>query len=419
MVNAKHIAFFLTFCIFTLISYGIFIYSFSLNLPMWDDYDSALGFLNSWSSEINYNDRIQLLFSQHNEHRIVLTRLIELSYFKIFNNLNFFHLILISNVFLFVIIGLHVFYFYKYQYEYFWQLTTICLFLLLSPIQWEAQLWTCGGLQNFGQVMFSMATIFLIKPVLTKTGYVKIAHAALLLLFSGINIFIGGAFVPLFISISLFFLIKREYKLVTLSIFVYSAFFYFYFVLLNYNHSPHPSPSIFNFIVFFFAFVGNGLHIFHPLITLLCGLFIVILGFYFRKIILRNEIHLLYIIFFILVNLLTDYSRSYMDPALGHSSRYAIYSLILILFLIEMSLYYSVIRKFFTWIVFLCLLHFLVSFNSVLKNRDFLARYNTTKSDIFYPDISVAIEKYNLAKMNKIFSSTELDLNIEKYSNMK
>jgi hypothetical protein len=73
------------------------IFSFSANVPVGDDY-SVLGFLNDFHSASGIGSKLKLLFSFHNEHRIVLTRVIMLLCEKLTGSVSFRTLNLIGNM---------------------------------------------------------------------------------------------------------------------------------------------------------------------------------------------------------------------------------------------------------------------------------------------------------------------------------
>jgi hypothetical protein len=72
------------------------IIAFSVNVPVGDDY-SMLGFLNEFQAASGIGNKLQLLFSFHNEHRIVITRSIMLLCAKVTGALDFRLLNLIGN----------------------------------------------------------------------------------------------------------------------------------------------------------------------------------------------------------------------------------------------------------------------------------------------------------------------------------
>ena len=76
--------------------YAASILAFSVNVPVGDDY-SMLGFLNEFETSSGFGARLQLLFSFHNEHRIVITRLLMLACSKITGSLDFRMLNIIGN----------------------------------------------------------------------------------------------------------------------------------------------------------------------------------------------------------------------------------------------------------------------------------------------------------------------------------
>ena len=53
---------------------------YAVNIPLMDDYDAVLGFLNDFKKS-GTADRVVLLFSQHNEHRILSSNLFYAAYY--------------------------------------------------------------------------------------------------------------------------------------------------------------------------------------------------------------------------------------------------------------------------------------------------------------------------------------------------
>ncbi len=72
------------------------IFVFSVNVPVGDDY-AMLSFLNEFGAAGGIETKLKLLFSFHNEHRIVITRLIMLFCAKVTGSLDFRVLNLIGN----------------------------------------------------------------------------------------------------------------------------------------------------------------------------------------------------------------------------------------------------------------------------------------------------------------------------------
>jgi len=76
--------------------YYLSVLAFTVNVPVGDDY-SMLGFMCQFKSLTGMQDKLQLLFSFHNEHRIVLTRAIMLLCDQVTGALDFRTLNLIGN----------------------------------------------------------------------------------------------------------------------------------------------------------------------------------------------------------------------------------------------------------------------------------------------------------------------------------
>jgi hypothetical protein len=76
--------------------YYFCIFIFAVNIPFWDDYDSLRQHIAISSSD-SLQERISILFSQHNEHRIAFNRIVFVLYDLLFQEINFKFLPLIGN----------------------------------------------------------------------------------------------------------------------------------------------------------------------------------------------------------------------------------------------------------------------------------------------------------------------------------
>lgn len=65
----------------------------AVNLPIWDDFDSAFFFVNRILETPFWADRAILILEQHNEHRILINRLLTLLSLALFSSINFLFLI--------------------------------------------------------------------------------------------------------------------------------------------------------------------------------------------------------------------------------------------------------------------------------------------------------------------------------------
>ena len=70
---------------------------YTINIPYWDDYDLAYFFLEKFDETDSFWEKLQLLFSFDNEHRIFTHRLILVSLYALTGELNLVHVMLIGN----------------------------------------------------------------------------------------------------------------------------------------------------------------------------------------------------------------------------------------------------------------------------------------------------------------------------------
>ena len=177
----------------TLNNYYYAIYKYAVNLPLADDYDSILSFLNTWEDS---NSKIITLFSQHNEHRLVFLRIIVLIYYKLFSSINFVHLILLGN-FLFILLLVTLYNSTNDKRKFI--LISPVFFLILNSSFCETQTWAMGSLSNYPVLIFAFLSLYLINR--SEIGYFCLGiFFALLSSFSqgnGMFVFFSGVLVLL------------------------------------------------------------------------------------------------------------------------------------------------------------------------------------------------------------------------------
>jgi hypothetical protein len=144
--------------------YAFLVINFSVNIPIWDDYDTVLAYLNM-SDSLRY----QSFFYQHNEHKIAWTRLVIEEYHRIFGEINFIHLIYLGNLALLFIFFLLSAIFKR-------QKNSLILlipvpYLLFQPQAWENITWVTGSLQNFYILLFALSSFYFWNKK-TLSGYI-------------------------------------------------------------------------------------------------------------------------------------------------------------------------------------------------------------------------------------------------------
>ena len=126
------------------ISYVFLVVHFSVNIPILDDYDTVLAYLNTPGSL-----RYQTLFEQHNEHRVVWTRLVAEVFYDLFGQVDFRNLIYVGNLAFLLIFALllKLFNLQKTPTIFFMPVP----YLLFQPQAWENMTWATGALQKLSK----------------------------------------------------------------------------------------------------------------------------------------------------------------------------------------------------------------------------------------------------------------------------
>lgn len=247
------------------------IYENAYNFPVEDDFNSALSFISDFAfGNLSVGEKLKLIFSQYNEHRIVFDRLIFLADYGLFSELNFRHLILIGNLSLVLIWVL----FYKASFQ---QCSLFQKLIYLLPATysiflfqyWELSTWSMAALQNLYVIPFAMLSLYKLNKA-SRTDFALACAAAVLATYtSGNGLFTFIAGVPL-----LFF--TNSYRRLAVWLIVAAVAIAFYF--WGYIRPPyHPDvvDSLFNHtgraIRYFFTLTGMLLGPGHPTLNVLFG----------------------------------------------------------------------------------------------------------------------------------------------------
>lgn len=138
--------------------YFIFIGRFLVNFPLGDDWDAILNFINEWIATGPYSEKINLLFSQHNEHRLVFGRFVTLIYWKVFGVVNFKAIALFGNI---AWIGLFIFLVNIAKRADFSVFETCAIsYLFFNFANWDLILWSMAAVQQYSQLLFSIISIW-------------------------------------------------------------------------------------------------------------------------------------------------------------------------------------------------------------------------------------------------------------------
>lgn len=149
--------------------------TYALNLPYWDDYlvQEQLLLLKS---QPTLRLKIQHLFDQHWEHRIVWTRLIFASFYKLNGVLNYYGLTLVGVSGLLVLFGLLTYIFRtttRLPWVY-WLPVPFWLFTLQSH---ENLLWAMASIQNFWVLVFALGSFYALSRGTRQGRWLALALA--------------------------------------------------------------------------------------------------------------------------------------------------------------------------------------------------------------------------------------------------
>jgi hypothetical protein len=151
--------------------YFFAVYKYSINIPFWDDY-THLKVITELTSSDSLPKKIQLLFSLHNEHRIVFARLVTLATLMLSGKLNFIVLILLGNLSL---LGIGVLLFLVFngnkkeapREKVIYFLPVVLLLFNLS--YHEASVWAVAALSSLMVVFLSFSCLFILLRFEAKT----------------------------------------------------------------------------------------------------------------------------------------------------------------------------------------------------------------------------------------------------------
>jgi hypothetical protein len=175
--------------------YYSYLAAYGQNIPHWDDY-AIRNFIDSFNAKTSFLAKIQLIFSQHNEHRIAYTRIVALIIYWFCGLINFKYMMWVGNLSLLCILFL-IYKVLKYNKLETFYITPIC-FILFQLSQFENTFWGMASIQNFTIVFFVLISFWQIAN--DKVPYIWATFAA----FTSAN---GVLFLPL-IGIVMFLYLK-------------------------------------------------------------------------------------------------------------------------------------------------------------------------------------------------------------------
>lgn len=308
-----------------------FIINKSSNMPIMDDYDSILKFLNKLINE-SFIGSIAMFFSVHNEHPLLFSNIFVAVSFWLFGEINFTYLIIFSNTILigfFYLINITSSEILKKP------VTLINSLLIFNLCAGTVAIWPMAGLQHFSSTALAFLTIYLFSKYNFEKNLAKNTIKYLILFISSLS---GGA--NIFLLPIVFFItiqggeINKIIKNIVFSLI--TAFVYIY--IRRHSNSNASIIDSIQAVKFFFLFLGGAFgEIWAAYIAGTSTLTLIFIGFFlgFGKkysLFFHNSLYIL------LVGIAASISRSSFGPEYAMETKYSIYSISIIISTIVMYL---------------------------------------------------------------------------------
>lgn len=384
-------AFFLLLSLLPLYFLFSSINTYSLNLPIQDDYDAILGFLNTWTSS---NDKLPLMFIQHNEHIIFPSRLVYILYLKLTGNINFNSLIIIGNIQLVLITFIIIGFIRRITTKFFGISVFILSLCLFDLSNYENSNFSMAGMQNYGVILFFLASLFFYSLKENKIVYTILAvFFQFLCAFSSGNGIIAG------ITLLLFNLFNKDKKNIITSFVSFTLFSSIYFLIFKSSPNSIKGKNISDITSFFLKLSGGHFGYEERTISAIF-LLVIMIGLLLYKNwnkINRELLPLLSIIFFVLSSIgVVAIFRSGGLEGIEHDSygsRYLIYPHIFSAS-VFILLCYSIENYKYAWaFVLICSIFFIKSYkeNYAYGEAGFeRTNYRFSTKNYYYPDSLIA-----------------------------
>lgn len=234
-------------CVPILLFFFIF-KEYAVNIPFLDDF-TFFNFIPALYGDSHFWLKARFFFDQHNEHRILLDRIIVLAIYCVKGHLDYQLMMLVGNFFLLGILAVYykVFSKTKLSFKFFVPLT----FLIFHSQLWENSFWGMASIQNYGVILFVSILFYLISSNNRKYFYLSFIIAFMATYTSG-----NGIFASIIASILL--LLQNKIK-------DFWIFSFFTLLLLGSYLFDYVSPQYIDYskgvepkdiIIGFFSFLG-------------------------------------------------------------------------------------------------------------------------------------------------------------------
>jgi len=309
--------------LFALVIYILTISRYAYNMPVGDDYDAILAYLNKFVVA-DTAEKIHLFFIQHNEHRILLTHLVSISDLAIFGSVNFIHLIWFGT--LGWLLSIAAFWYFSAKEQISPLEFAPAAIILLTFSHHEMMTWAMTSIQQYYQVCFGILTI----------GFMVNRRLFLSSIFYAAAIFTSGGGMSLVPLVNLYYLSQKKWRALSISLIFTILILATYFFFLPYSSPPsskileslaHPLILV-GYFVGFIGALGNIYELGYASI-LCCGLILLSLFAYKIRANQKQAPFFFWVCAYILITaFLTALNRSDQGIYTSGDSRYSEYSLL-------------------------------------------------------------------------------------------
>ncbi len=226
---------------------------YALNIPKWDDH-TLKAFLLDYLNASTLAEKWKALSRQHNEHRILLTRLLAWWDYAYFGQLNYKHLMFAGNLLLLSVILLWWRILAHHKKPLF-ALVPIA-FIWPTLAHWENMYWGMASVQNFGVVTLALIALYWTVRGPWPYFIAGLATAALAAFSSGNGLLVF----PILIVILFLQRETRKGIIGTIAGIVFTGLYFFNFEKVDYN--PSAQVSIGQLFKGFFTFLGSFAEVF-------------------------------------------------------------------------------------------------------------------------------------------------------------
>lgn len=307
---------------------------YSSNTPKGDDYWDVFRFLSNYINATSWQEKLSLVYAQHNEHRTLVNRVIYLFFYEMSGKIDFKLLILIgdlSTVGITILLALQI----KDRRDFLFILSLFAIFLL-NLQSWFSMFLAMTAISNYCVVFFALASLYALTNKSKGQFAISIIFAALSMFSQGNGIAIWP------IGFACIYLEQDKDR--SRHLLIWSCAALVFLGLYFYHYTPSQTLSlthntaqgltaVVRFAIWFFTFIGSCWAFESNSVPIAAGAgaIMLIMTIFALKFFKREAPVLTYFILFVLCSsAIATYSRfAIYDVPGALTSRYRIYSVYL------------------------------------------------------------------------------------------